>query len=194
MGLPDRCERRALMPPTAPQQVTPAVDNQAVTPYLVRNATPGDLSAVRDVYRRSSLSNSNDRAALLTHPHLLIWSSDGISSGRTRVATDTADAVVGFATLKHSEAGLELEDLFVDPDRMRTGVGTLLVSDAGELAASSGQTSIDVTANPHAAEFYAAVGFITVGVAHTLFGAASRLRLVVTPGGWTTRPDVCRGQ
>ena len=154
-----------------------------MTQYLVRNATHGDLNAVRDVYRRSSLSNSNDRAALLTHPHLLIWSSDGISSGRTRVVTDTAGAVVGFATLNHSEAGLELEDLFVDPDRMRTGVGTLLVADAVELAASSGHASIDVIANPHAAEFYSAVGFVTVGVEETMFGAASRLRLIVTPGG-----------
>ena len=157
--------------------------NQAVTPYLVRNATPDDLSAVRDVYRRSSLSNSNDRAALLAHPHLLTWAADGITSGRTRVVTDTAGAVVGFATLKLSEAGLELEDLFVDPDRMRTGVGTLLVADAAELAASSGLTSIEVTANPHAAEFYAAVGFITTGVEETTFGAASRLRLGATPGG-----------
>lgn len=106
-----------------------------------------------------------------------------VSSGRARVVTDTAGAVVGFATLNHSEAGLELEDLFVDPDRMRTSVGTLLVADAAEVAASSGQTSIDVTANPHAAEFYAAVGFIPAGVEETLFGAASRLRLVVTPGG-----------
>jgi len=171
------------MPPTALRRVTLAVDNQAVTPYLVRNAGPGDLSAVRDVYRRSSLSNSNDRAALLANPHLLRWCSDGIGWGRTRVATDTAGAVVGFATLNHSEAGLELEDLFVDPDRMRTGVGTLLVADAVELAASSGQTSMEVIANPHAAEFYAAVGFITVGVEDTAFGAASRLRLVVTRGG-----------
>jgi len=154
-----------------------------MTQYLVRNATHGDLNAVRDVYRRSSLSNSNDRAALLAHPHLLTWSSDGIISRRTRVVTDMAGAVVGFATLKYSESALELEDLFVDPDRMRSGVGTLLVSDAAELAANGGHPSIEVTANPHAAEFYAAVGFVTVGVEETPFGAASRLRLVVPRGG-----------
>ena len=154
-----------------------------MTPYLVRNATLGDLSAVRDVYRRASLSNSNDRAALLAHPHLLVWSSEGISFGRTRVVTDATGAVVGFATLDHSEAGMELQDLFVDPDRMRAGVGSLLIADAAEIAARSGQASIEVTANPHAAEFYTAVGFIAVGVETTMFGPASRLRLVVSSGG-----------
>ncbi len=77
---------------------------------------------------------------------------------------------------------MELEDLFVDPDRMRAGVGSLLIADAAEIAARSGRTSIDVTANPHAAEFYTAVGFIAVGMETTMFGAASRLRLVVSSG------------
>lgn len=150
-----------------------------MTAYLVRDALPGDLSAVRAVYRRSSLSNSNDRAALLAHPDELLWSSDPISGGRTRIATDVTGVVVGFATLLDGEAGLELEDLFVDPDRMRQGIGTLLIEDAAEIAARSGRTWIDVTANPHAAEFYGAVGFTPVGVQKTTFGAAARLRLVV---------------
>jgi GNAT superfamily N-acetyltransferase len=161
----------------------------------VRQATLGDLSAVRDVYRRSSLSNSNDRAALLAHPDLLIWPADGITSGRTRVVTEESGAVIGFATVKDGGGGgLELEDLFVEPDRMRAGVGTMLITDAVDAASRSGRAWIDVTANPHAADFYTAVGFHAIGIEETMLGPAARLRLPVSsperpiPARCTTGP------
>jgi GNAT superfamily N-acetyltransferase len=152
-----------------------------VPPFLVRDATLDDLAAVRDVYRRSSLNNANDRANLRAHPELLTWSSDAISTGLTRVVSDVSGAVVGFATLKECAAGLELEDLFVDPDRMRSGIGTLLIADAVEQARRAGRGWIEVTANSHATAFYAAVGFKPVGVEETPFGTALRLRLAVSP-------------
>ena len=61
------------------------------------------------------------------------------------------------------EGGLELEDLFVDPEAMRQGVATRLVLDAVTRAASEGVPWIEVTANRHAAEFYASAGFVHVG-------------------------------
>jgi len=38
---------------------------------------------------------------------------------------------------------------------------------------------LEVTANPHALEFYSAVGFIDCGVAETDFGAAPRIVLAI---------------
>jgi hypothetical protein len=38
---------------------------------------------------------------------------------------------------------------------------------------------LEVTANPHAREFYSAAGFIDCGVAETDFGAAPRMRLEI---------------
>src|SRR5437763_8976569 len=42
----------------------------------------------------------------------------------------------------------ELDGLFVEPDRMRTGVGRRLVEDAKRLRMSAAQCEIDVVANP----------------------------------------------
>lgn len=149
----------------------------------VRTATPGDLGALRRIYRRSSLSNAGDREALLGAPDALIWEGTWVIAGRTRVAVDDDDGVLGFATLVPLGQGLELEDLFVDPEHMRQGVATRLMTVLIEDAARQGADWIEVTANPHAAEFYASVGFTVVGRERTRFADAPRLRRVIAPLG-----------
>ena len=148
-----------------------------------RRASEGDLEALCDIYRRASLSNDGDRANLLASPAALHWDGDGIAAGRTRVATDRHGRILGFATVVSIEGGLELEDLFVDPNAMRQGVASRLVLDATVQAARDGVAWIEVTANHHAAEFYASAGFVRVGDEQTLFGPAPRLRRdIVSPG------------
>ena len=98
------------------------------------------------------------------------------------MATDGRGRILGFATVVRIEGGLELEDLFVDPDAMRQGVASRLVLDAIAQAARDGLARIEVTANNHAAEFYASAGFVRVGDEQTLFGPAPRLRRdIVSP-------------
>jgi GNAT superfamily N-acetyltransferase len=143
---------------------------------MIRTAIADDLEGLRRVYRRASLSNEGDRENLLASPEVLIWNS---SPGETRVAVDDAGAVLGFATVITGNGGRELDDLFVDPDRMRQGIAMQLVRDAALSAEADGVPWIEVTGNPHAAEFYAAAGFVYLGEASTLFGPAPRLRLTV---------------
>jgi predicted N-acetyltransferase YhbS len=141
-----------------------------------RAATEDDVSVLRDIFRRSSLSNRDDRANLLAHPEALHWAGDGVAEGRTRVAVDQSGSILGFVTVVDVDGGQELEDLFVDPTAMRQGVATRLVRDAVLEATRSGVPWIDVTGNPHAAEFYASAGFVRIGEEQTLFGPAPRLR------------------
>jgi len=149
-----------------------------MTALVVRAAGVGDLEVLRGVFRRASLSNAGDREVLLAHPDVLVWSGEAIAGGRVRVAV--ADGtVVGFATTVPIDAGLELEDLFVEPDRMRRGVGRRLVEDVLDTARAEGVEHVWVTANPHAMAFYTAVGFVRAGTAPTRLGPASRLRLDV---------------
>ncbi len=149
----------------------------------IRLASDCDLDVLRDIYRRASLSNDGDRANLLASPAALHWGGDGIAAGRTRVAMDRYGRILGFATVVSIEGGLELEDLFVDPDAMRQGVASQLVLDAVVQAARDGVAWIEVTANHHAAEFYASAGFARIGDEQTLFGPAPRLRRdIVSPG------------
>ena len=75
----------------------------------IRAATVADLTALKAVYRRASLSNEGDRPLYAVHPELLEWPGDGAREGRTRVAVADGN-VVGFATLSFARGGAELED------------------------------------------------------------------------------------
>ncbi len=136
---------------------------------LIRAAEPEDTAALRDLFRRSSLSNEGDRVALLAHPEALELEA---GEGRTRVAV-VDGRIVGFATLVSGE----LEDLFVDPDRMRRGIGRALVLDAVALARAQGLERIEVIANDHALRFYEEVGFVCDGTVETAFGRGTRMHL-----------------
>ena len=125
----------------------------------VRTAVADDLPLLRALFRRSSLSNADDAAALLAHPEALVLPDTQVLAGRTRVAVDGTGALVGFATTVGSGEARELEDLFVDPDHQRRGIGALLVADAVTLARRDGAVRLEVTGNPHASRFYTAVGF-----------------------------------
>jgi GNAT superfamily N-acetyltransferase len=147
--------------------------------FMVRTAVDSDLAALRALYRRASLSNDGDRDVLLANPDVLVWPQAALVEGRTRVVTDAADLVVGFASTGVCEGALELEDLFVDPECRRRGVASLLVTDVLRTAQGLGIPWVEVTANPHAAAFYASVGFVPVGHERTRFGSGARLRLEV---------------
>ena len=149
---------------------------------VIRLGTPADLPACSDVYRRASLSNAGDRDNLLAHPEYLILGPEGLAEGRMYVAEENG-SVVGFATWAWADqAGgtIELEDLFVDPDYMRRGIATALVNCIAEILRARGAERLEVTANPHAMEFYRAAGFTDCGVAETNFGAAPRLVLALS--------------
>ena len=133
----------------------------------IRSATADDLPAIRDVFRRASLSNEGDRVWLEAHPDEFGLDEANVVAGRTSVAVVDGQ-IVGFATL----VGSELEDLFTDPDWMRQGIATALVRD---LAATVPR--IDLTANPHAVAFYQSVGFVPGGTVETSGGAAYRMHL-----------------
>lgn len=150
-----------------------------MTAFRIRDAGPGDIAALRDVFRRSSLSNDGDRANLLAHPEVLELADEPVTEGRVRAAVSD-DTVVGFAIWAPTQGALELEDLFVDPDQMRRGIGRALVRDVVAIASSRGTSRIEVTANEHARAFYTNVGFVADDYVQTTFGPAIRMHLDLT--------------
>jgi N-acetylglutamate synthase-like GNAT family acetyltransferase len=146
----------------------------------VREARADDGPVLARIFRRASLSNAGDRAALLAHPDALTLSDDVLVRGRTRVATSADGTVVGFATTRPTDSGvLELDDLFVDPDAMRQGAARQLILRIATEAAGDGVARIDVTANVHALGFYEAVGFVAGARVDTEFGPGQRMHLDV---------------
>ena len=143
---------------------------------MIRLGTPGDLTAATSVYRRASLSNAGDRDNLLAHPEYLILGPEGLAEGRTYVAEEDG-TVVGFASWAQVGDIIELEDLFVDPDWRRRGIAAALVTRIVDVLRARGARCLEVIANPHAQEFYSAMGFIDCGTAETEFATALRKRL-----------------
>lgn len=148
---------------------------------LIRDAVPADVESLRTLFRRSSLSNAGDRGTLLAHPDALELSDVAVGEGRTRVATDVDGQIVGFVTVAPGPGLVELEDLFVDPEWMRRGIGRHLVLDAVARARRAGIMRLEVTANHHASAFYHDVGFVFHHEVETRFGPAPRMCLVVVP-------------
>jgi GNAT superfamily N-acetyltransferase len=149
-----------------------------VAAFSIRSAVAGDMPALREVFRRSSLSNDGDRADMLAHPEILEFRGAAVASGRTRVAV-TGDGIAGFATWSGAGYVVEVEDLFVDPDRMRQGIGLALVTDLIGIARGLGALRVEVTANNHALAFYARAGFVAGREVPTRFGSATRMHLDV---------------
>jgi predicted N-acetyltransferase YhbS len=147
----------------------------------IRLAQVSERDALEQLQRRSSLHGPLYRAQLAAHPDAIDLPVEQIATGLVRVAEQDG-IVVGFAVLLERCAdGCELDGLFVEPDRMRGGVGRRLVEDAKRIAAERGATRIDVIANPQAVAFYDAVGFEPAGEAQTRFGSALRMSLSVAP-------------
>lgn len=150
----------------------------------VRAAEDDDLAVLRRIFRQASLSNAGDRANLLAHPEALVLADDVVHDPDTLVATLPDRQVIGFARTHESADGvLELDDMHVDPDRRRLGAARALMAEIEARARARGVRRIEVTANPHAAAFYDAMGFVPAGEAQTLFGPAPRMHLQLGDGG-----------
>jgi GNAT superfamily N-acetyltransferase len=149
-----------------------------VADVRVRQAVSTDASVLGDLFRRSSLSNAGDRASLLAHPEALEFSGEQVKEHRVRVAV-VDGRIVGFATVVATGRIGELEDLFVDPDWMRRGVGRALVVDAIDRARDEGLSRINVMANEHALVFYKNVGFVYDGTSELRFGTGHRMHIDV---------------
>jgi GNAT superfamily N-acetyltransferase len=149
-----------------------------VADVRVRQAVNADASVLGDLFRKSSLSNAGDRASLIAHPDALEFSGEALKEHRVRVAI-VDDRIVGFATVVATGRVGELEDLFVDPDWMRCGVGRALVVDAIDKARDQGLSRINVMANEHALVFYKNVGFVYDGTSRLRFGTGHRMHIDV---------------
>jgi aminoglycoside 6'-N-acetyltransferase I len=101
----------------------------------------------------------------------VLLTSDG---ARTAVADHRDNEIVGFAitTLKFGlEQGLvaELEDLFVQPDHRRTGIGNALIHDGARWARLRGCRTLELVVAPngndvsHLFDYYAQRGFADEG-------------------------------
>ena len=146
--------------------------------HRIRDARPAEAAALASLQRRSSDVWEDSRALLAAHPGVIEPPHRAIAEGRVRVAVDASRRRLGFSVVLAAAGDrVELDDLFVEPDAMRRGVGRLLVADVVSRATAARATCIDVTANANAVGFYERLGFAVTGDVATLFGRGIRMRL-----------------
>ena len=142
----------------------------------IRDARPDEAPALAALQRRSADVWDEYRAQLAANPDAIEPPHQAIADGRVRVAADASGRLLGFSVVLPIRDGrCELDDLFVEPEWMRQGVGRLLVADLTARAAAAGASHVDVIANPNALGFYERLGFETTGQASTRFGEAPRM-------------------
>ncbi len=72
--------------------------------------------------------------------------------------------VLGFYSLTQAAEGLELDFLYLLPNRMRQGVGSALLRHAMEHARALGVQSLRIVSDPNAEGFYTKHGALRVGM------------------------------
>lgn len=88
-----------------------------------------------------------------------------VQEGRVLVARLASGGVAGFALMTEVDGSSHLEELDVDPEYGRRGLGRALVAAATEWAAKRGDASITLSTFKHVpwnAPFYATMGFKTL--------------------------------
>jgi N-acetylglutamate synthase-like GNAT family acetyltransferase len=100
------------------------------------------------------------RAALQVRP-------EHIDAGNVWVATAADGSIAGMVALGPSDQPrtLDLEKLFVAPQRIRSGVGRMLLAYAMAEARRRGARRLTILSDPYAAAFYERNGAIRIGAA-----------------------------
>lgn len=137
--------------------------------YPVRPARIEDIERLREIEQKAS-------EMFLGTPHSIVAELSGMTAeflaeqiGKEQVwtACDDRGTPIGFAVALVVDGEAHLNELSVDPDHGRKGVGRLLTNIVCEWARSSGNTSITLSTFRNIAwnaPFYSKLGFIEVPV------------------------------
>jgi len=94
---------------------------------------------------------------------LLTIKPEYVSDNHVYAAVDATDQIVGWYALAGTGTRLVLDNLWVRPEQIGTGVGRALFDHAVHQAAALGPDEIELEADPHAAGFYERMGMQRAG-------------------------------
>jgi GNAT superfamily N-acetyltransferase len=136
-----------------------------LTPGIViRPARLDEREALDALCFRSKAHWGYDAAFMTKCRDALRVSETAIRAGLVFVATDGADPPIGVAALGTGAPGIVMLDLlFVEPDRIGTGIGAALFRHAATAAQAGQAESLDIHADPFAAGFYDRMGARRIG-------------------------------
>lgn len=143
-------------------------------PFLIRSARGEDRPTLGALKLASSLAWGDHVEELLALPEAREVPAEHLPHV---IVAELDGAIVGFATMLPGKQAdeAELEDLFVAPERRRTGVGRKLVAEAERRAVEAGASALHVIVGARARPFYEALGYRFAGEVATAFEPAAKL-------------------
>ena len=153
---------------------TAAVDP---APLLTRLAEPRDEALLATWAAGAGLAAAGGHESPLAHPPRADFMSRHIASGRVILA-ERGTRVLGFSSIQARPDGDEdIALLFVELDRWRLAVASLLVAHCADRARVLGARALHVVGAPRAARFHQFCGFELTGLEMTAHGVAQILRM-----------------
>ena len=124
----------------------------------VREARATDADDLTDLALRSKAYWGYDAAFIEACRAELTITAARIESEHMAVV-EVDGAIAGFVAVVDDC----LEDLFVSPDHIGTGIGSLLLREAAAIAREAGQSHLNIEADPNAADWYRSKGAVDIG-------------------------------
>jgi GNAT superfamily N-acetyltransferase len=129
---------------------------------VIRRARPDEAGALRDLAHRSKAHWPYSAEFLAKVRPLLRLESDEVAHGEVWVLEE-GETVAGWHRVTFHGERAELEDLWLEPEWIRTGRGRVLFEHAVGVARRHGATSLTWDAEPYAEGFYQAMGGREIG-------------------------------
>jgi predicted N-acetyltransferase YhbS len=138
-----------------------------MTVPCIRLARIDEAPRLSELCVRSKAYWGYDEAFMALARVVLQVNPEQIAAGDVWVATGADGEVVGMVALGPSEQvdTLDLDKLFVEPQRIRNGVGRLLIGEAIAEARRRGAKRLTILSDPYAAGFYERNGARLIGQA-----------------------------
>ena len=129
---------------------------EAAAAYPVRPARIDEAAALSDLCVRSKQVWGYDESFMALCREPLRVKPEQIAAGDVWVSAAADQTIGGIVSLAPGEdpATLDLEKLFVEPGRIRAGIGGLLLAHAVGEARRRGAMRLTILADPNAATFY----------------------------------------
>jgi GNAT superfamily N-acetyltransferase len=129
---------------------------------VIREARPGEAADLTGLARRAKAHWDYEPDLLARFVADIEISEEAVAAREVRVFEDAGGTVVGVVRLVPGRPAI-LEDLWVDPSAIGTGVGRRLWEDAVERTRADGHGAIELDADPNAVGFYEHMGAIRIG-------------------------------
>ena len=153
----------------------------------IRAGTPADRPVLRRIAVASKGHWSYGPEFLARFAAVIVPDDDYVTRRDVRVLDD-GGTPIGFSAILHGGVAV-LDDLWVVPEHIGSGIGAILFDDAVSRAAARGATRMEWEAEPYAVGFYERQGATVVGRVTSELGRETPvMRILLVPASPVEAP------